>query len=67
MVWVVGGAFMRGSAGSYNGAALSGMNDVLVVAPNYRVNALGFLSLGQGTKCPGNNGLLDMILALKSV
>ena len=65
MLWIVGGAFMRATAGSYDGSALSGMNDVVVVCPNYRVNALGFLSLGRNTKCPGNNGLLDLILALR--
>nr|XP_039265946.1 putative inactive carboxylesterase 4 [Styela clava] len=67
MVWIVGGGYMRGMAGIYDGVALSGMNNVVTVSPNYRANALGFLSLGKNSKVPGNNALRDIILALEWV
>lgn len=40
--------------------------DILLVAPNYRLGALGFLSTGDEV-APGNWGLKDQILALKWV
>lgn len=65
--WVHGGAYLSG-AGSldwYQGAALASAADAVVVAPNYRLGALGFLhhpDLG-----PPNPGLLDMCAALRWV
>lgn len=71
MVWIHGGGFTSGTAGSllYRGEDLARRGDVVVVAVNYRLGALGFLahpalnSGGVGTF--GNWGLLDQIAALR--
>ncbi|KAH9381134.1 hypothetical protein HPB48_020791 [Haemaphysalis longicornis] len=44
-------------------AYLSLLGDVVVVVPNYRLGALGFL-LDNGTEAPGNAGLYDQLAAL---
>lgn len=67
LVWIHGGAF----ALSFNNATLYGPTflldkDVLLVAPNYRLGAFGFLSTGDASAA-GNWGLKDQILALKWV
>lgn len=59
MVWLYGGGFQTGSEKIYDGSVLAGMNDVVVVVPNYRVGILGFFSLGPDSICSGNAGLLD--------
>ncbi|KAK8775038.1 hypothetical protein V5799_010432 [Amblyomma americanum] len=43
---------------------LSALGDVVVVVPNYRLGALGFLSDGSD-EAPGNVGLADQMLALE--
>ncbi|XP_077520195.1 acetylcholinesterase-like [Amblyomma americanum] len=43
---------------------LSALGDVVVVVPNYRLGALGFLYSG-GPEAPGNAGLHDQLLALE--
>jgi para-nitrobenzyl esterase len=60
MVWVHGGAYVTGGAGSptFDGAALA-RHGVVVVTINYRLGALGFYA--------GNWGLLDVAAALKWV
>ncbi|XP_077972257.1 carboxylesterase 1D-like isoform X1 [Styela clava] len=65
MFWIYGGAFSMGSERFYDGTVLAGMNNVVVVVPNYRVGIFGFLSLGPSSACPGNAGLLDQQMALK--
>jgi len=40
--------------------------DIVLVVPNYRIGALGFLSTGD-KEAPGNNGLKDQVQALKWV
>ena len=40
--------------------------DVIIVAPNHRLGTLGFTSLGI-PEAPGNQGLLDLVAALKWV
>ena len=59
VVWIHGGAFVTGTASTpwYDGAALAGRGDVVVVAVNYRLGAFGFL----GTS---NLGLHDQRCAL---
>ena len=65
-VWIHGGAYIAGSAFSYNGAMLSATREVIVVTINYRLGVLGFLNI-PGTNVSGNYGLMDQILALKWV
>jgi para-nitrobenzyl esterase len=67
MVWLHGGGFLTG-AGSlpwYDGAGLASRHDVVVVGVNYRLGALGFLSLPG--RLPGNLAILDEIAALRWV
>ena len=82
MVWVHGGGFTSGSAGSvlYRGQRLAAEGDVVVVNVNYRLGALGFLAhralasggaladTGAGSGgIAGNWALLDQIAALRWV
>lgn len=66
LVWIHGGGYAVGSANEavlQSGAfAASGIVEVTV---NYRLGALGFLHLGDGS--PDNRGLLDQIAALEWV
>ncbi|PKL60793.1 MAG: carboxylesterase family protein [Methanomicrobiales archaeon HGW-Methanomicrobiales-4] len=73
MVFIYGGAFgkIAGSMPLYNGTALA-EKGVIVVTPNYRVGALGFLAHPQldiesTHNSSGNYGLLDQISALEWV
>ncbi|KAL3249682.1 hypothetical protein MRX96_055891 [Rhipicephalus microplus] len=61
-----GGFFQTGSNRDYplDGSYLSALGDVVVVVPNYRLGALGFLYNG-GPEAPGNVGLQDQLLALE--
>jgi para-nitrobenzyl esterase len=65
MVWIHGGAFAIGGSSleTYDATHLAAAGDVVVVSCNYRVGALGFLTL------PGvsNNGLRDQQAALQWV
>ena len=65
--WIHGGAFMSGAGalGWYDGSRLSAEGDVVVVSPNYRLGALGFLHCAGLSD--GNLGLLDLELALQWV
>ncbi len=67
LVWLPGGSYVTG-AGSldiYDGQRLAAEGDVVVVGVNYRLGALGYLTL-DGVS-PGNLGLLDQIAALRWV
>uniref|UniRef100_A0A8C4QT41 Carboxylic ester hydrolase n=1 Tax=Eptatretus burgeri TaxID=7764 RepID=A0A8C4QT41_EPTBU len=68
MVWIFGGGFAYGtsSLNVYDGRYLAQAEGVIVVSMNYRVGALGFLSL-PGGPVPGNAGLFDQQLALRWV
>ena len=73
MVFLYGGAFgkIAGSISEYNGTALA-EKEVIVVTPNYRVGALGFLAHPElDNESPhnvsGNYGLLDQIAAMQWV
>ena len=72
MVWIHGGSFTTGSGGIvwYDGTRLAG-RDVVVVAINYRLGALGFLDLESigGPEWAGsaNLGLTDQRSALEWV
>lgn len=65
MVWIHGGAFVRGShrLPVFDGAAFA-RDGVVMVGINYRVGALGFLSV---VGAPDNRGLRDQIAALEWV
>jgi para-nitrobenzyl esterase len=65
MVWIHGGAFMRGSGAlpTYDGSRFA-RDGVVCVTINYRLGADGFLYLGEGI---ANRGLLDQIAALEWV
>ncbi|XP_054833288.1 cholinesterase-like [Eublepharis macularius] len=67
LVWIHGGGFSAGTTSlvAYNGAFLAATENVIVVSMNYRLGALGFLSLPPAA--PGNVGLWDQQLALRWV
>ncbi|XDV11352.1 hypothetical protein PO909_000315 [Leuciscus waleckii] len=69
MVWIYGGGFSTGTASLdvYDGRVLSHSQQVVVVSMNYRVGALGFLSLPESESIKGNAGLFDQRLALNWV
>ncbi len=73
LVWLHGGGFTTGSASLpvYRGASLARRGELVVVAPNYRLGALGFLHLPELGReeggAPGNFGLLDQLAALEWV
>lgn len=73
MVWIHGGGFTSGTSGSvlYDGSDVVRRHDVVLVAVNYRLGALGFLAHPSLRARPGapfaNWGLLDQIAALRWV
>ncbi|XP_022190556.2 esterase FE4 [Nilaparvata lugens] len=65
MVWFHGGGFIQGSSSEIlYGADYLMQHDVVLVTVNYRLGALGFLSVGN-EEVPGNAGLKDQVVALK--
>jgi len=73
MVWLHGGGFAYGSGAwpIYDGANLARAGDVVVVTLNHRLNAFGYLQLGERLGAEyarsGNAGMLDLVLALEWV
>ena len=72
LVWLHGGAFVMGAGSAlvYGGERLARRGDAVVVTLNYRLGALGWLSLGDvapGTGFAANLGLRDQIAALEWV
>ncbi len=73
MVWFHGGGYSAGSSNwaMYNGANLSGKQDVVVVTVTHRLNVFGYLYLaeigGEKYAQSGNVGMLDCIAALEWV
>jgi len=73
LVWLYGGGFEVGSGAPpvTDGAALARRTGTVVVAPNYRVGALGYLHLADlgGPRWAGstNLGLQDQVAALRWV
>jgi para-nitrobenzyl esterase len=72
MVYIHGGAFMRGGSAAFDGRAISEAADVVVVTFNYRLGPLGFLShpdldAQRWWAGSGNDGMRDQQLALHFV
>lgn len=69
MVYFHGGAYSTGSVTDplNVGTALAERGDVVVVTVNHRLNAFGYLYLPDRFPDSGNNGQLDLILALQWV
>ena len=67
LVWLHGGAYVSGGGALdwYSGARLAREGEVVVVAVNYRLGALGWLH--HRDLCAGNLGLLDQHAALEWV
>lgn len=66
MFYIHGGGFSSGFQIKMGPERLMAFGDVVVVAINYRLNALGFLCF-DSDESPGNMGMLDMVTALKWV
>lgn len=68
VLWIHGGGFTRGSGSQYSGVNFAD-DDIVFISLNYRIGAFGFLDLGsvlgEEYKGTGNNGILDIIEALK--
>lgn len=66
MVWIHGGSLKTGSASiaEYDGSTLAATQDVVVVAINYRLGALGFSNAPALEPASRNAGFLDQRLAL---
>ncbi|MEW2610617.1 carboxylesterase family protein [Streptomyces sp. NPDC047880] len=66
MVWIYGGAYKLGHAGSpgYDARRIAADGDLVVVSLNYRVGMEGFAHI-EGA--PANRGLLDQVAALEWV
>lgn len=71
MVWIHGGANVWGSSSAYDGSQLAADRNVVVVAVQYRLGPLGFLShpaLRESAEHPldeaANFALLDLVAAL---
>ena len=65
MIWIFGGGFYSGSSvlDIYDGRYIAAENDVIVVSMQYRIGALGYLSLFH-PEAPGNAGMMDQVMAL---
>lgn len=72
MIWIHGGGFILGSGADVDGSGLAKKHNLIVVAINYRLGALGFLvntslAVEDPAHISGNYGLLDQQAALKWV
>ncbi|MDP3740516.1 MAG: carboxylesterase family protein [Hyphomonadaceae bacterium] len=73
LVWLHGGGFSTGSGSSawYDGVRVASKQDVVVVTINHRLNAFGYLYLGDlgggEFKDAASVGMLDCVLALQWV
>lgn len=73
LAWIHGGDFTRGAGSEpvFDGRALAGRGDAVVVTIDYRRGALGFLYLdelgGEALGAAANPGLLDQLAALEWV
>nr|KAG5699405.1 hypothetical protein BaRGS_008313 [Batillaria attramentaria] len=63
MVWIHGGGFLAGGAMGFDGSLMAVRGDVVVVAINYRLGMLGWMSTLDDAS-PGNYGQWDQRQAL---
>ncbi|XP_072488376.1 liver carboxylesterase 1-like [Notamacropus eugenii] len=63
MVWIFGGKLLMGEASTYEGLALSTLENVVMVSIQYRLGIFGFFSTGD-EHASGNWGCLDQVAAL---
>ncbi|MEU9832009.1 carboxylesterase family protein [Streptosporangium sp. NPDC048047] len=66
MVWLHGGGYITGGGDLYGARRLADRGDVIVVTPNYRLGAFGYLSLPK-LAGSGTFGLADQVEALRWV
>nr|XP_035970858.1 LOW QUALITY PROTEIN: carboxylesterase 4A [Halichoerus grypus] len=66
MVWFPGGAFLVGSASTYDASELAAREKVVLVLRQHRLGILAFLSAGD-TQARGNWALLDKVAAQRWV
>ena len=68
IVWIYGGGFYSGTStlDVYDYKTLAAEQNIVIVAPQYRVASLGFLYMGT-PDVPGNAGLFDQLMALQWV
>jgi para-nitrobenzyl esterase len=68
LFWIHGGAYVGGGANLYRIDHLADRGDIVVVSVNYRLGALGFLSLPEmDTEAAGAFGIADQEAALRWV
>jgi para-nitrobenzyl esterase len=73
MFWIHGGGYAYGSGGQpvYCGEDLARAHDVVVISVNHRLNAFGFLHLGElmgeTYRSSGSVGMQDLVFALQWV
>lgn len=70
LFWIHGGAFQKGSGTMCMDPKAFVKEGIVVVSVNYRLGALGFMDmsfLGEKYRESGNDGLLDILCALKWV
>ncbi|MEO3946718.1 carboxylesterase family protein [Gorillibacterium sp. CAU 1737] len=71
LVDIHGGGFTTGTGAHFGGFTFAERDQVVCVSINYRLGALGFLYLGEllgsAYHTSGNNGLLDIVAALRWV
>lgn len=68
VVYLYGGSFLGGFNGLflYDPEELVARHDIIIATVNYRLSVLGFMYLNN-TEAPGNQGLHDMLMAMKFV
>uniref|UniRef100_A0A8C8TWK6 Carboxylic ester hydrolase n=1 Tax=Peromyscus maniculatus bairdii TaxID=230844 RepID=A0A8C8TWK6_PERMB len=66
MVWIHGGALVMGTASMTDGSKLAAIEEIVMVAIQYRLGILGFFSTGD-QHARGNWGYLDQVAALRWV
>lgn len=71
LVNIHGGGFVGGTGAEFAGVTFAKRDNIVCVSLNYRLGALGFLYLGDllgdAYRTSGNNGILDIVTALKWV